>query len=59
MEQLGRPKLKRRMIKCLSRNRMGSVDWIHLAQDRKEWWAFANTVMNLRVPLLAGNFLII
>jgi hypothetical protein len=27
----------------------GSVDWIQLAQDRDRWWAFANTVMNLRV----------
>jgi hypothetical protein len=25
------------------------VDWIHLAQDRDQWWAVANTVMNLRI----------
>jgi hypothetical protein len=24
-----------------------SVDWIHLAQDRDQWWTFANTVINL------------
>jgi 3-oxoacyl-ACP reductase-like protein len=24
--------------------------WIDLAQDRDQWWAIANTVMNLRVP---------
>jgi hypothetical protein len=24
--------------------------WIRLAQDRVQWRAFANTVMNLRVP---------
>jgi hypothetical protein len=27
----------------------GSVDWIHLAQDRDRWRALVNTVMNLRV----------
>jgi hypothetical protein len=26
------------------------VDWIHLAQDRYQWRAVMNTVMNLRVP---------
>jgi hypothetical protein len=26
------------------------VDWIHLAQDRDQWWALMNTVMKLRVP---------
>jgi hypothetical protein len=26
------------------------MDWIDLAQDRKQWRALANTVMNLRVP---------
>jgi hypothetical protein len=27
----------------------GSVDWIHLAQDRDRWRALVNTVINLRV----------
>jgi hypothetical protein len=26
------------------------VDWIHVAQNRDQWRALVNTVMNLRVP---------
>ena len=28
----------------------GDMDWIELAQDRDRWWAFANELMNLRIP---------
>jgi hypothetical protein len=28
----------------------GDMDWIDLAQDRNQWRAVVNTVMNLRVP---------
>jgi hypothetical protein len=28
----------------------GVMDWIDLAQDRDQWRALMNTVMNLRVP---------
>jgi hypothetical protein len=27
-----------------------NVDWIHLTQDRGQWWALVNTAMNLLVP---------
>jgi hypothetical protein len=26
------------------------VDWIDMAQDRNQWRALVNTVLNLRVP---------
>jgi hypothetical protein len=48
---LGRPWCK------WQENRMGlrvigwkGFDWIHLAQNRRQWRALVKTVMNLRVP---------
>jgi hypothetical protein len=35
----------------------GSVDWIHLAQDRNQWGALVNMVKNFRVPYDAEKFL--
>jgi hypothetical protein len=34
----------------------GGMGWIDLAQDREQWSALVNTVMNLRVPQNAGKF---
>jgi hypothetical protein len=34
----------------LKENRMGIVDWILLTQDRNQWRAVVNAVMNPRVP---------
>jgi hypothetical protein len=33
------------------------VDWIDMAQDRDQWRALVNTILNLRVPKYARKFL--
>jgi hypothetical protein len=35
-----------------------SVDWIHLAQEKDQWRALVNKVINVRVRRNAGNFLL-
>jgi hypothetical protein len=37
-------KMDLREIRC------DKVDWIDMAQDRDQWRALVNTVLNLRVP---------
>jgi hypothetical protein len=50
--QLGRP--RRRWVDNIEMDlrEIGwdGVDWIELAQERDQWRALVNTVMNLRVP---------
>jgi hypothetical protein len=49
---LGRPRLRweDNIIMDLREIGWGDMDWIDLAQDRDQWRALVNTVMNLRVP---------
>jgi hypothetical protein len=55
---LGRPRRRwEDNIKWIFERLDGGADWIDLAQDRDRWSALVNTVMNVRVPLNAGNFL--
>jgi hypothetical protein len=48
---LRRPRRRGFIIwKCILRERgWGGMDWIDLAQNRDQWRALVNTVMNLRV----------
>jgi hypothetical protein len=56
---LGRP--RRRWVDAIKINltemRWDGMGWIDLAQDRDQWEALVNMVMNLRVPQNAGKFL--
>jgi hypothetical protein len=49
---LGRPRHSRVDNIKMDLREIGWVgmDWIELAQDREQWRALVNTVMNLRVP---------
>jgi hypothetical protein len=53
----GRRPLGRPRRRCVDNIKMDlseigwdGLDWIDLAQDRDQWRALVNTVMNLRVP---------
>jgi hypothetical protein len=35
----------------------GAIDWIYLAEDRDQWRALVNEILNLRVPYNVGKFL--
>jgi hypothetical protein len=49
---LGRPRHRwvYNITMDLSETGWGGIDWIDLAQDRDNWRALVNTIMNLRVP---------
>jgi hypothetical protein len=49
---LGRPRCRWEDNIKLDLREMGidGANWIQMAQDRVQWQAFVNTVMNLRVP---------
>jgi len=55
---LGKPRRRREdNIKMdLREIRWLGVDWMHLSQDRDQWQAIVNTVMNLRVLQKAMNY---
>jgi hypothetical protein len=49
---LGRPRCRWEDNIKLNLKEIGinGANWIQLAQDRVQWWAFVNTVMSLQVP---------
>jgi hypothetical protein len=47
---LGRPRRKRDIRIDSKKIGWEGVDWIHLPQDREQWQAVVNMVMNLQVP---------
>jgi hypothetical protein len=40
----------------LAEKECGSVDWIGVAQDRENWRALLNAVMNFRILKMLGNY---
>jgi hypothetical protein len=49
---LGRPRHRCEYYKKIDHKKIGweDVNWMHMAQDRYQWWALVNMLMNLLVP---------
>jgi hypothetical protein len=47
---LGRRRLEDNIEMDLKDIGWGVMDWILLAEDRDQWWALVNSVMNIRIP---------
>jgi hypothetical protein len=54
--QLGKPRREDNIKMDLREIEWGGMDRTNLAQDRGQWRAIVNTVMNLRVPYNVGKF---
>jgi hypothetical protein len=57
--QLGRPRFRWEddITMDVGEIGWGDINWIHLAQDKNQWRASVNTVLNLRLPENVGKFL--
>jgi hypothetical protein len=49
---LGRPKCRWEDYIRIDLREIGweGIDWMYMAQDRDQWQALVNTVMNLQIP---------
>jgi len=46
---------RKTFVKCTLREKVKGADWINLAQDRDNWQAVVNTIMNIHVPYNTAN----
>jgi hypothetical protein len=51
-KKLGRPRLTWEVNIKMDNREIGwcGVDWINLAEDRDQWQAFVNMILNFKVP---------